>query len=142
VPASILQEKAFLYWLFMFANVLCMGCSIWGLFSLTNFDKDPIKAHKHLMIQYVAICVAAGGAAAFEVLNIVIAFIYYGENGVFKSFGDAPRPLTGKTFYDNFPEWIGLVLFLVWVAVAGFTWPIGLLNLNGGYQALSDAESS
>jgi hypothetical protein len=139
VPASLLQPTAFMYWLFMFANVACMGLSTWGLFTLANFDKDPMNAHKHLMIQYAGICVIASTAAFFEVLSVVNRFSYKAEHGVFESFGDEPHPLAGKTFYDHFPEWIGMVLFLIWVAVAGFTWPIGLLNLNGGYQPLDNA---
>lgn len=139
VPASILQPTAFMYWLFMFANVACIGLSTWGLLTLFNFDKDPIKAHKYLLIQYVGICIVASTAAVFEVLSIVKNFFYKWEQGVYPSFGDEPHPLTGTTFYDNFPEWIGLLLFLTWVAVVGLIWPIGLLNLNGGYQALDNA---
>jgi hypothetical protein len=138
VPASILQVGV-MYWVFMFANVMCMGLSIWGWVTLRDYDKDPIKADRNLMIQYGVICAIASTAAFLEITNILKRFSYKREHGEFEVVSDIPHPLYGNTFYDNFPESIGLAIFSVWVVVVMFAWPIGLLNLNGGYQALDNA---
>jgi hypothetical protein len=139
VPASVLQDTAFMYWLFMIANLTCMGLSIWGWFTLRDYAKDPIKADKHLMIQYAVICTIAFAAAVLEIMNIMGRFSYFWENGEFEVVSDKPHELYGNTFYDKFPAWFGLVFFWVWVVVVMFAWPIGLLNLNGGYRALDNA---
>jgi hypothetical protein len=85
------------------------------------------------------VCSIASTAAFLEITNILGRFSYKRENGEFEVVSDKPHELYGNTFYDKFPAWIGLVLFWVWVVVVMFAWPIGLLNLNGGYRALDNA---
>jgi hypothetical protein len=85
------------------------------------------------------VCSIASTAAFLEITNILGRFSYKRENGEFEVVSDKPHQLYGNTFYNKIPVWFGLVLFWVWVVVVMFAWPIGLLNLNGGYRVLDNA---
>ena len=130
VPASLINDSAFLRGLFMFACVGLVGTGHWVLQTKKNYDQDPVKAEKNLFLQYSFATIINSAAAVLETMNIVTAFKSKSETGTFSTYGEDPHPKFGNTLYDQFPEEIGRnVTFIFWL-VAWFIWPLAILKIQ------------
>lgn len=129
IPASLVNDAG-LTPLFLFACALLIGSGVWGLKTNQEYDHDPSKAEKNLLIQYSIVAGVNSAAAFLETPKIIEAFKYHDENGVWKNFGDAPHKSFGHTLYDTLPEKVGMGVFLIFCTTVWFIWPLLLLNVE------------
>jgi hypothetical protein len=130
LPAALLMDDDFTYYLFTATCLWVIASAICGFFTLKNYDRDPAKADRQLAWQYGLITLGAFGAGFAESIGIYAKVVSYEENGHWETFGDKPHVKFGKTLYNALPEKVGMTVFLVWVAVVGFAWPLWLLKVD------------
>lgn len=130
VPAAMMMPQMPLRILFTFTCVWVFVSAIFGFQTLRHYDEDPVKAEKHLLIEYSLITLGAYGAGFAEFTGIASKIKYRLANGVWKQYGDVPSPLFGHTFYDKLPEKVGMTFFFVFITIFWFYWPIKLLGID------------
>lgn len=130
IPAAWAMNKKPLQYLFTFTCVWCIVSALFGYRTLQNYDKDPVKAEKHLLIEYSLITLGAYGAGFAEFTGIGAKVKYRLAEGVWKHYGDTPDPKFGHSVYDLLPEKVGMTIFFAWMAVVWFFWPIKLLKVD------------
>ena len=121
-------EYAKLYGVMVFDCLMVITAALFGLYTLKNYDNDPIKAEKNLLIEYSIITCGALGGGCLEGLGVIFNFLYKTNNGVYKDYGNTPDPLFGHTVYDLISETFGLVFFCAFAAIVWFCWPIKILQ--------------
>jgi len=130
IPAAWGMNKKPLQYLFTFTCVWCIVSAFFGYKTLKNYDKDPVKAEKHLLIEYSLITLGAYGAGFAEFSGIGAKVKYRLAEGVWKHYGDTPDPKFGHSVYDMLPEKVGMTIFFVWMAIVWFLWPVKLLKID------------
>lgn len=134
VPAAMMMPAIPLRILFTFTCVWCFASAVWGFFTLRDYDKDPVKAEKELVIQYGLITLGAYGAGFAEFTGIGSKVKYRLATGEWRQYlidgQNLPSPLFGHTFYDKLPERVGMTFFFVFIAIFWFWWPIKLLKID------------
>ena len=137
IPASLINDAGFTP-LFLVACALLIGCGVTGLYTIAKYNNSPQDAEKALFIQYVIVTVVNFFAALLEMPNILAAFKYKKIHGVFKNYGDEPKEIFGHTFYDKFPEKIGLTIFVGFFLIVWFIWPLYLIQIEPANEEADD----
>jgi hypothetical protein len=130
LPAALLMDDPFTFYLFTATCLWVIASAICGFSTLRNYDKDPMKAERHLAWEYGLITLGAFGAGFAESIGVFAKFKYHGEHGSWESFGDEPHKKWGHTLYNALPERVGMTVFLIWVAAVWFAWPLILLKID------------
>lgn len=125
IPASLVNDAGFKP-LFIVACAGLIGSGVWGIYTKYTYDKKPEAAEKHFVVQYFIICLINIFAAFLETPNVIKAFKYHDEHGEWLSYGDAPHPTVGHTWYDQFPEKYGVIIFFTFTCVVWGLWPLYL----------------
>jgi len=113
----------------MTACILLIGSGIYGLYTIHKYPEASEETDKTLFILYVIVTIVNFGAGVLEGPNIMKAFTYKDEHGVYLNYGEEPYPIVGHTVYDKLPEKVGLVVFLAITICTWFIWPLYLVNL-------------
>ena len=143
LPAALLMDDPFTYYLFTATCLWVIASAICGFFTLKNYDNDPVKGDRELAWEYGLITLGAFGAGFAESLGIRAKFVYHAANGTWEHFNnDEPHELWGKTVYSALPERFGMTFFLMWVAAVWFAWPLMLLKIaptprGSGYSPIA-----
>lgn len=128
IPASIVNDAG-LAPLFILACALLIGSGVWGIWTKWVYDKDPAIAEKNMLIQYAIITTVNSFAAFLETPQIIKALKSKDEKtGLFENYGDEPHASFGHTLYDQFPEKIGMTVFIVFTSIIWVVWPILLVT--------------
>ena len=130
LPAAVNTPTLSLRYLFTFTCFFVSFPAIYGFKTLNDYDKDPVRAEKHLFIEYCLITFGTYGAGYAEFTGIAMKFIFKWRNGYFEDFGDQPDPLYGKLIYSQIPEKCGLTLFFVFTAIVWIYWPLKILQID------------
>lgn len=130
VPAAMGMNKKPLQILFTFTCVWVFVSAVFGYRTLKNYDKDPVKAEKELLIEYSLITLGAYGAGFAEFTGIGAKIKYRLAEGVWKTYGDLPDPKFGHSVYDLLPEKVGMTIFFAWMAAVWFYVPIKILKID------------
>ena len=131
-PAAVINDGGFAP-LFTVACSLLIGSGIWGIQTKTNYDKDPATSEKNLLIQYIIVTIVNIGAAFLEAPNIMKAFSGKdSETGEFVVVSETPHKMWGNTFYDKFPEKLGMTYFVLLTTVGWVLWPLYLTQFSNG----------
>lgn len=129
IPASIFYNNAGLAPLFILGCALLIGSGVWGIWTKWVYDKDPAIAEKNMLIQYAIITTVNSFAAFLETPQIIKALKSKDEKtGLFENYGDEPHASFGHTLYDQFPEKIGMTVFIVFTSIIWVVWPILLVT--------------
>ena len=114
IPAAWGINKKPLQYLFTFTCVWCIVSAYFGYRTLQNYDKDPVKAEKHLLIEYsLVITLRTYGAGFAEFTGIGVKVKYRLAEGVWKHYSDTPDPKFGHSIYDILPKKVGMTLLKV-----------------------------
>jgi hypothetical protein len=131
IPAALGMNPVPLRFLFTFTCVWVITAAIFGFKTLHHYDEDPVKAEKHLLIEYSLVTLGAYGAGFAEFTGIFLKIKYRLAHGEWRQYvPDAPDPKFGHSLYDLLPEKVGLTFFFVWVTVFWFWWPIKLTEID------------
>ncbi len=141
VPAAMMMPQIPLRILFTFTCVWVFVSAIFGFKTLREYDQDPVKAEKHLTIEYALITLGAYGAGFAEFTGIGAKIKYRLQTGEWKQYGDTPSPLFGHTFYDKLPEKVGMTFFFVFISIVWFWWPIKIAKIDTDVPATSGKNS-
>lgn len=142
VPAAMMMPQLSLRILFTFTCVWVFVSAILGFKTLREYDQDPVKAEKHLTIEYALITIGAYGAGFAEFSGIISKFKYRLDTGEWKQYGDVPDPLFGHTIYDKLPEKVGMTFFFIFISIVWFYWPIKLIEIDTNVSAISGKSNS
>lgn len=129
LPASAINDSG-LAPLLLVSCALLIGTGVWGIVTKMNYDKDKRKADSNLYKQYIVITIINIGGAGIECRTIVAAFLKKHRFGMFIGEGEGPHLIVGTTFYDKFPEKIGVIVFFMFVTMVWFVWPLTLVELE------------
>jgi len=130
IPAAVTTNSIPLRIIF---TITCIYVAITGLFgyrTLYHYDKDPVKAEKHLLWEYGIITFGAYGAGFAEFSGIYEKIVYRLKEGVYFDYGPSPDPKFGHGLYDLLPEKYGLTFFFLFVTVFWIWWPIKLIKIQ------------
>lgn len=129
IPSALGMHALPLRILFTFTCLLVITAAVFGFFTLANYEENPVKAEKHLRIEYGLITFAAWGAGFAEFTGIAPKLIYRFKNGAWKTYATSPDPDWGKSIYFRFPESVGVWIFMLTMVFVWMVWPMMLLSL-------------
>jgi hypothetical protein len=114
--------------LFILACFLLVIPGIWGLHTNKTYAKNPERAEKHLLIQYILLTITNAAGGVLEMPRIIGAFKYHSEHNEWESFGDKPHKKVGNTPFDKYgpSKEIWLVIFVLYCVAVGIFWPLSL----------------
>lgn len=129
IPAAYGMNALPLRILFVFTCVWVIVSAVFGFYTLSNYDADPVKAEKHLRIEYGLITLGAWGAGFAEFSGITAKFVHKYKTGAWQTFGPDPDPAFGHSVYDIVPESVGVWIFMLTLVFVWLAWPMMLLDL-------------
>lgn len=129
IPSALGMHAIPLRILFTFTCVWVIVSAVCGFFTLAKYDEDPVKAEKHLRIEYGLITLGAWGAGFAEFTGITAKLIYKFQHGEWKVYSTSPDPDWGKSIYFRFPESVGVWIFMLTLVFVWLAWPMWLLKL-------------
>lgn len=130
VPACLMMPPLPLRILFTVTCVWVFIASIYGFKTLYNYDQDPEKAERHLLIEYGLVTLGAYGAGFAEFTGIAAKIKFRLLEGYWKTYGDTPDPRFGHTLYNLLPEKYGMTFFFVFISIFWFWWPIKIVEID------------
>lgn len=130
VPAALMMPQLPLRILFTFTCAWVFAAAVFGFITLRNYDEDPEKAERHLLIEYGLISFGAYGAGFAEFTGIAAKIRFRLAEGYWTSYGDSPDPRFGHTVYNLLPEKYGMTFFFVFISIYWFYWPIKLVEID------------
>lgn len=129
IPSALGMHALPLRILFVFTCLYVITAAIFGYFTLAKYDENPVKAEKHLRIEYGLITFGAWGAGFAEFTGITSKLIARYQNGKWNTYGTMPDPDWGKSIYFKLPESVGVWIFMLTLVFVWIAWPMMLLKL-------------